>query len=146
MNILEKIFMHFSLQERRRRAFLQYIREREELQALSSDELHFVYMHTKLEYEYRKNKVWMFFFLFIIFFVGFGSGFLSKIGTVCYHWNRYPPSEQEAIGLGLFFLGFWFWMVVGGMGIIIWKNRKCAENLQRKILMIEDVQNERKKK
>lgn len=65
------------------------------------------------------------------------------IGTVSYYWNRYQPSEQEVIGLCLFFLGFGFFVMVGGQSIIIWKNRKWAENLQRRILMIEDIQNER---
>lgn len=146
MNIPENIFMRFSLEERRKRAFLQYIRERGELQALNTDELGFEFMCVKIEYEHRKNKTWMFFFLFMFFLVNFGSSFLSTLGTVYYHWNGYPPHEQEAIGLCLFLLEFFGVVVVGGMGISICKNRKCADHLQRKILVIEEIQNERKKK
>ena len=146
MTLPEKIFMRFSLEERRKRAFLQYIRERGELQALNTDELGFEFMCVKIEYEHRKNKTWMFFFLFMFFFVNFGSSFLSTLGTVCYHWNGYPPHEQEAIGLCLFLLGFFGVVVVGGLGISVCKNRKCADHLQRKILVIEEIQNERKKK
>ena len=49
-------------------------------------------------------------------------------------------------GIGSVFLGG---VVLGSSrrnGYHHLENRKCAENLQRKILMIEDVQNERKKK
>ena len=107
MNILEKMFMRFSLEERRKH-LCNTLRERGELQALNTDELGFVFMCVKIEYEHRKNKTWMFFFLFMFFFVNFGSSFLLTLGTVCYHWNGYPPHEQEAIGLCLFLLGF-FW-------------------------------------
>lgn len=138
--------MRFSLQERRQRAFSQYIREREELQVLSTDELGFESMHIKIEYERRKNKVWMFFFLFMLFLVSFGSNFFSMLGRACYHWNEHPSYEQAAMGLCLFFLEFFGLIVVGGFVISIWKNRKRTEYLQRKILVIEEIQNERKKK
>ena len=118
----------------------------EELQVLSTDELGFESMHIKIEYERRKNKVWMFFFLFMLFLVSFGSNFFSMLGRACYHWNEHPSYEQAAMGLCLFFLEFFGLIVVGGFVISIWKNRKRTEYLQRKILVIEEIQNERKKK
>ena len=43
MNILEKMFMRFSLEERRKH-LCNTLRERGELQALNTDELGFVFM------------------------------------------------------------------------------------------------------
>lgn len=66
MNILEKMFMRFSLEERRKH-LCNTLRERGELQALNTDELGFVFMCVKIEYEHRKIKLGCFSFIYVLF-------------------------------------------------------------------------------
>lgn len=96
-NIREQLsrgIMYFSFQEQRKREFISYQQEMDHLKDMSADELDFVYISTKSEYEHKK-KVMSVFMIAIIMSVVMGvwEGLFELILKIMQYAASYPMNS-----------------------------------------------------
>lgn len=146
MNLLKKLVMYFTLQEREKRLYEHYEINRKELENLSNRKLHAKYIKLKSEYEFK--KVFFTFFivtLFISILMGIWKNFYQFFQKTLKLFF-YQENSIEVTKVSLFIYSGIFGIVVIVMFICIIIYLKNMYRIYEYILLIEEIREEKLKK
>lgn len=143
----KETIMFFSFQERKKRKFEKYLKERKMLEQLSISALSFEYIQTKTAYEHKKNVFGIFAISFLIsIWMGVWKELLILIGKAAYYFITFHGNKGEWIRM-MICLQAMIIIIFTVFFIVILRNYlQRIRKLYERILMLKEVQRKQEEK
>lgn len=148
MKRLRLLILYFSYQERKKRQYKKYDKERKKLESLTNRQLDFEYIEAKNNYQHKKNIYSLFLgTLLLAILTKFSSVFYETINQIRVVYKGVLGTPEEAwiritmivyISISIIFIVTIFIVIVSYLNSL--------KNLHKKILLIEEIKKEDDKK
>lgn len=139
--------MFFLFQERKKRKFEKYLKERKTLEQLSTSALSCEYIQTKTAYEHKKNMFGIFAISFLIsIWMGVWKELLILMGKASYYFISFYGNKGEWIRMMIYLLAMITIVFTVFFIVILWEYLQGIRKLYERILMLNEVQRKQEEK